>query len=404
MSNSPDEALSVSELTTVIKQTLEQAIPPVWVAGEICDLARPRSGHLYFTLKDAHSQIRAVMWRSAVQRLPFQLEDGQAVLALGGIEVYAPRGSYQLIIRRLQPQGVGSLQLAFEQLRAKLAAEGLFDAAAKRALPRFPLRVGFVTSPTGAAVRDFCEVAARRWRGIEIIVIPARVQGAGAAEEIIQGIRCAARIQPSLDVLVVGRGGGSMEDLWCFNDERLVRAVAECEIPTISAVGHEIDVTLCDLAADVRALTPTEAAERLLPASDDLLVQLQNLLCRLHRSAETRIHRSRDRVAGLESRPVVSRPFDFIFDHTRTVDEFDMRLRSLGEARMRLTAEKLRGLSLQLESLSPLATLNRGYSIVTHAETERVVCEAADAGRGDTLHIRTARANIEATVERCDAL
>ncbi len=249
---SDQSALSVSQLTAQIKGLVEQSFPGVWVAGEVSNFSRPQSGHCYFTLKDEKAQIRAVMWRGTATKLNFDMTDGLELVCHGRLDVYAPRGSYQLVVDQAHPQGVGSLELALRQLREKLAGEGLFDPARKRPLPKFPKRIGFVTSPTGAAIRDFLEVLRRRWTGVEVFVIPARVQGDGAAAEIAAGIRTANQISPSLDVLVVGRGGGSLEDLWAFNEEPVVRAVAASRLPTVTAVGHEIDVSLSDLAADIR--------------------------------------------------------------------------------------------------------------------------------------------------------
>ena len=269
------QTLTVAQLTAQIKNTLEGEFPSVWVVGEISNYSRPQSGHSYFTLKDDQAQIRAVMWRSAAAKLKFEVADGLDVVCHGHIDVYAPRGSYQLVIDELQPKGVGALELALRKLREKLAAEGLFDAARKRKLPAFPRRVAFVTSPTGAAIHDFLQVLRRRWRGVDVLVIPARVQGEGAAQEIVDGIRLANRVSPRPDVLIVGRGGGSLEDLWSFNEEPVVRAIAASKIPTVSAVGHEIDVTLADLAADVRALTPSEAAERIVPAAEEISARVR---------------------------------------------------------------------------------------------------------------------------------
>lgn len=257
--------LSVSELTEQLKELLEVAFPIVWVSGEISNFSRPQSGHCYFTLKDDRAQIRAVLWRGDASRVKFDLHDGLEVICQGGLDLYAPRGAYQLVIRQLQPKGMGALELALRRLREKLAAEGLFDPARKRPLPRFPRRIAIVTSPTGAAVRDFLEVLGRRWRGVDVLVVPARVQGDGAAQEVAQAIARVNRLAAPVDTLVVARGGGSLEDLWTFNEEVVVRAIHASRIPVISAVGHEIDVTLSDLVADVRALTPSEAAELIAP-------------------------------------------------------------------------------------------------------------------------------------------
>ena len=299
--------LSVTQLTMCIKQLVEGSLPQVWLEAEISDLSRPSSGHYYMTLKDKNCQIRAVMWRSAAQRLPFQLEDGQAIICCGGVEVYPPRGSYQIVINRVQPKGVGSLQLAFQQLHKRLAAEGLFDPERKRPLPRFPRRVGFVTSPSGAAVHDFVEAVQHRWPLLELLVIPAKVQGPGAAEDIVCGIELAAGIRPKLDLLIVGRGGGSLEDLWCFNDERVVRALAASPIPTITAVGHEVDVTLSDLAADARALTPTHAAEVGFPNAAEIVDRLAQSHSRMTNTLFTRLRYAQERLNRLSgSRTLVN--------------------------------------------------------------------------------------------------
>src|SRR5690348_15397886 len=270
-----DEILTVTQLSAQLKGVMEENFPSVWVAGEISNYSQPQSGHCYFTLKDDGAQLRAVMWRNTAARLKLALHDGIDVVCRGRLDLYPPRGSYQLVVDELQPKGMGALELALRQRREKLAAEGLFDRERKRRLPTFPRRIGVVTSPTGAAIRDFLQVMHRRWRGVDVLVFPARVQGDGAAEEIVAGIRAASKVQPKIDVLVVTRGGGSLEDLWCFNEEAVVRAIAASKVPTVSAVGHEIDVTLSDLAADVRALTPSEAAERIAPAAEEISARVR---------------------------------------------------------------------------------------------------------------------------------
>ncbi len=280
---STQRPLSVWELTSQIKDLLEAAFPTVWVAGEVSNFARPQSGHCYLTLKDDRAQLRAVMWRGVAIRIRFDLHDGLEVICRGHLDLYAARGSYQLVIEDVVPKGMGALELALRQLREKLAREGLFDRERKRPLPAFVRRIAVVTSPTGAAIRDFLQVLGRRWRGADVLVVPVRVQGEGAAAEIAAAIETVNRLPPEKgdilhlcaekqnvpffrpDCLVVTRGGGSMEDLWAFNEEAVVRAIAASRIPVISAVGHEIDVTLSDLAADVRALTPSEAAELVAP-------------------------------------------------------------------------------------------------------------------------------------------
>jgi exodeoxyribonuclease VII large subunit len=358
---------SVSQLTGLIKETLESTFPAVWVNGELSDISRPQSGHVYFTLKDANAQIRGVMWRSAASRLRFQLEDGMEVVCCGNLDVYPPRGSYQLVVRQIEPQGVGALQLALRQLQQRLAAEGLFDACHKKPLPRFPKRIALVTSPTGAAIRDFLEVLRRRWKSVDVLVIPVRVQGEGAADEIADGIRTANRLHPRPDVLVVGRGGGSVEDLWCFNEEPVVRAIFQSEIPVVSAVGHEIDVTLSDLAADVRALTPSEAAERVVPSADEIESRLRQLRQRMAASLRSRAAAARSRLESIEQRRVMRRPFDRLHDLARLLDELDARARQALSRHVRHARERLNWLAARTESVSPLAVLSRGYSITEHA-------------------------------------
>ena len=382
------QTLTVAQLTAQIKSSLEGEFPNVWVVGEISNCSRPQSGHAYFTLKDDQAQIRAVMWRSAAAKLKFELADGLDVVCHGHIDVYAPRGSYQLVIDELQPKGVGALELAFRKLREKLAAEGLFDPARKRKLPVFPRRVAFVTSPTGAAIHDFLQVLRRRWRGVDVLVIPARVQGDGAAQEIVAGIRLANRISPRLDVLIVGRGGGSLEDLWTFNEEPVVRAIAASKIPTVSAVGHEIDVTLADLAADVRALTPSEAAERIVPASEEISARVRSYQQRLRHAAHRRVMWLRARYDGVASQRPFRRPFDLIHDRSRKLDELSMH--ALAGMR-RLTREhesRLATMAGKIDSLSPLAVLARGYTITRDVRTGDVIRAASRLRVGQSIVTR----------------
>jgi exodeoxyribonuclease VII large subunit len=383
-----------------LKATLEESFPLVWVCGEVTDLARPRSGHLYFTLQDERAQLRAVMWRTAASRLGFDLSDGMEVICAGSLDLYPPRGTYQLVVNQVEPRGLGARQLALEQLRARLDAEGLFAAARKRRLPRFPRRVVFVTSPTGAAVRDFCEVLRRRWSGVEVIVIPARVQGEGAAAEIIAGMRAAHRLSPLPDVLVVGRGGGSIEDLWCFNDEGLVRAICASRMPVVSAVGHEIDVTLADLAADVRALTPSEAAERVVPAADELRELLCGLERRLANSLRSRAAAARSRMAVARNARALRRPLDMIHQRARRLDEDEQRLGRAIAQRLRQASLRLAGLRDRLASLSPLAVLARGYSLTERLDDGQLLVHAADVEPGTWIRTRLADGLLVSRVEQ----
>ncbi len=386
-------ALSVSQLTALLKGTVEESFHDLWVSGEITGVTHHRSGHIYFTLKDEASQIKGIIWRSTAQRLKFQLKDGLEVLCRGGVEVYALRGDYSLVCRQLEPRGLGALQLAFKQLQEKLAAAGLFDAARKRPLPKFPKRIAFVTSPTGAAIHDFLQVCNRRFRGTHILIIPARVQGEGSAAEIVRGIQIANRLAEPPDVLVVGRGGGSLEDLWSFNEEIVVRAIHASKIPVISAVGHEVDVTLADLVADVRALTPSEAAELAVPSAQELLAQLTVLQRQLTRGLYNRVSSARMHLQRLSSRPVLSKPLSRLRVLSRRLDDLDeAATRSLRRRQSRLR-EKLASLSARLETLSPLATLTRGYSVTTR-EDGSIVRDSSEIHEGTVLVTQVAKGKI----------
>ena len=391
--------LTVSELTALIQGVLESAFPAVWVSGELSDITRPQSGHIYFTLKDAGAQIRAVMWRSAASRLRFQLEDGQEVVCCGDVDVYPPRGSYQLVVREIEPRGLGMLQLALRQTQQRLAAEGLFDPSHKKPLPRFPRRIALVTSPTGAAVRDFLEVLRRRWRDVAVLIIPARVQGDGAAEDIVRGIQLAHQIRPRPDVLVVARGGGSLEDLWCFNEEKVVRAIFASQIPVVSAVGHEIDVTLSDLVADVRALTPTEAAQLVVPSAAEVAAMLHHLQVRLASSLRGRAAEARSRLESLQARRVLRAPWERIHELARRVDEMELRARHAIRGRQQSAGECLAGLAGRLESLSPLAVLARGYSITERACDWQPITDAAELAAGELLKTRFRKGETISRVE-----
>ncbi|MCA9198637.1 MAG: exodeoxyribonuclease VII large subunit [Planctomycetales bacterium] len=382
---SENETLSISELNLQIRNSLQQNFGAVWVTGEITDLSRPQSGHIYLSLKDSQSQIRAVLWRSTASRLPFDLHDGMQVVAQGSIDVYPPRGTYQLILKQVEPLGVGALQLALQKLQEKLAAEGLFDPSTKRRLPAVPRHIAVVSSPTGAAIRDFLQVLLRRWPQATVSVLPTRVQGEGAEQEIASAVVLAQQLQPRPDVLVVTRGGGSLEDLWCFNSEKVVRAVASCRIPTVSAIGHEIDVTLCDLAADVRALTPTEAAELISPDQAELRQALTQVRQRMEHLLRQQIRVHRLRLDHWAERPVLRDPLQIIRDRSRITDEWAIRL---NDAMADVLFEKKRAvdsLTQQLDSLSPLNVLRRGYSVSANVLDGTVVRSVEQMQMGDQM-------------------
>ncbi len=432
---------SVGELNAAIGAVLEAEFPDVWVAGEISGVKLPPSGHYYFTLKERESQLKCVAFRSAHRYWKFKPRDGLAVLARGRVEVYESRGDYQLQVELLEPQGLGALQLAFEQLKKKLAGEGLFAAERKRALPRFPRRIGIVTSPRGAAIGDMVQILTRRFPGLHIRLYPALVQGEGSVEEVCRGIDYFSRTRWA-DLVIAGRGGGSLEDLWTFNEEAVARAIAACSVPVISAVGHETDVTIADFVADLRAPTPSAAAELAVPLLDDLMERIaiartksaQGLRYRiamldrrlrqqgidralgvLHRRIGRNLQRVdeqefrlRERVkAAMEARDRTRRALE------ARVRRFDMRPRLAADRRrldtaMVSAAQRMQGLltarrrrmeqlAAKLSQLSPLKILERGYAIVSNASG--VVTDAAAAPPGSGIHVRLSRGELDAVVE-----
>lgn len=340
---------AVNEL---VRGVLARHIPrTLHVLGEVGNLSRPQSGHLYFSLKDAHSELRCVMWRSAASKLKFTPETGMEIIATGEIDVYTPRGTYQLLARKLEPRGVGALEVAFRQLRERLEREGLFDQRRKKPLPAVPRRVAVVTSPSGAAIRDVLQTLSRRFPALEVLVYPVRVQGDGAADEIARAIRQLNLHQHALggiDVMIVGRGGGSLEDLWAFNEEPVVRAIANSEIPIVSAVGHEVDVSISDLAADVRAATPTAAAELVAPRLDDLIERLAGQSRRAARAARHALDLSRGWLDTGLARGSVARPLARLRERGQLLDERQQRLRGSLAENLRTRQEHLSGAELAL--------------------------------------------------------
>ena len=394
-----EQVLSVSQFTAQLKGVVEHEFPSVWVAGEMSNFSRPQSGHCYFSLKDDAAQLRAVIWRGAASRLQFDLHDGLEVVCRGRLDVYPPRGSYQLVVDQLQPQGIGPLELAFRKLREKLDKEGLFAATRKQRLPSFPRRIGVVTSPTGAAIRDFLEVMRQRWRGVTVLIFPARVQGDGAATEITEAIRRANRLVPSLDVLVLCRGGGSLEDLWAFNEEKVVRAIAASRLPTVSAVGHEIDVTLADLVADVRALTPSDAALQVVPSARDVKELVGGLQARLYNGLSMQASALRSRLDAIASRPTFARPLDQIHQRSRQLDEQAARLQGGVKIALREQQSCLSALSGKLDSLSPLAVLGRGYSLTQDLTSGELLTAARQVHAGQKIVTRFAEGAAVSTIE-----
>jgi exodeoxyribonuclease VII large subunit len=345
--------LGVGELTRQLKGAVEARFRDVWVAGEVANLRRQASGHLYFSLKDAEAVIAAVIWASQARRMAFEPADGQEVVARGFVEIYAPHGKYQLIVQELEPRGAGARAVELQRIRERLAADGLLDPARKRRLPFLPRRVGVATSPTGAALRDFLRVLGARFPGLPVLVAPCRVQGEGAAAEVAAALRALPR--HGCDVVVVTRGGGSQEDLWAFNDERLARAIGACAVPVVSAVGHEVDVTVADLVADVRAATPTHAAQLVAPVKADLAARAAQLRARLGRAAAEALAHRRSALRAL--RAELSDPRRLLSQQRHRVDDLAHRAESAARARARRSRAALDAVRARLADREPRARL-----------------------------------------------
>jgi exodeoxyribonuclease VII large subunit len=400
------KVVSVAELTQQVKGMLEEGFSSVWVEGEIASLARPSSGHLYLTLKDAQAQLRAVIWRGVALRLRFEPRDGMEVIVRGRLGVYPPRGEYQLNIEELQPKGIGALELALRQLREKLFRLGYFDPLRKKRLPRFPQRVALVTSPSGAAVRDMLEILARRWPLVEVWVCPVRVQGEGAPQEIAAGLRFVNQVgrrrETPVDVIILGRGGGAAADLGAFNEEIVAQAIFESRLPIVSAVGHEIDVTIADLVADHRALTPSEAAERVVPDRAEILAGLTEVEARLRNALLGRLEMSGQRLRDLAERRAFRLPLEQVHELERRLDDWGDRLERALRQRLQLAQQRLEGVAGRLQTLSPLNVLSRGYSL-TRTETAQVVRSSEQVKVGDRLVTFVQKGRIVSRVEEADS-
>jgi exodeoxyribonuclease VII large subunit len=433
--------LTVSQLTEGIKDLLESNFDEVWVEGEISNLRRPPSGHVYFTLKDENSQIKAVIFKMQIRYARFDLEDGLHVLCWGRVGIYQKRGEYQLILDYVEPRGIGSLQLAFEQLKERLAEEGLFDEVRKRALPLLPTRIGIVTSPTGAVIRDVLHIVYRRFDNIAIVLYPVRVQGEGAAEEIARGITYLGE-EEGVDVIIAGRGGGSLEDLWAFNEEVVARAIVESPVPVISAVGHETDFTIADFVADVRAPTPSAAAELVVQNKRDILKMIEGIEEEMIREMVHILNRKREEVKSVGG---------MVKDPRRKMEEFRLRLdecwsrlgtavrRTWRENRERINrvshillsqdpsykitsfrdilrqknkgivtsistilSDKAKGWEREmarLEAMSPLAILQRGYSITRRLPDGKIIMDAQEVEVQDTVEVKLFKGHILCQVE-----
>ena len=441
--DSRPRALSVSELNHQARHLLESSFMQVWVEGELSSLSRPSSGHWYFSLKDRKCQVRCAMFRGFNQRIRTIPKEGDQIRIRGKVTLYENRGDFQIIVEHLEPAGLGELQQAFEELKRKLQAEGLFDAARKRPLPTTPRHIGVVTSPTGAAIHDILTVLARRCPAIPVTLYPTAVQGKAATADIVQAIE-RAQAHGVADVLIVGRGGGSLEDLWCFNEEAVVRALASCTIPTVSAVGHEVDVTIADFVADLRAPTPSAAAEKISPDQLDWLRQINerelrlgnaarralkrlttelehlgarlrdprrqlqekaqrmdDLELRLTQTMSQRLQQMRVRREHLEQRLTTHSPRRRLLDSQEALTRVSEHLGTAMSLQLARREEQLQHVAQTLNVVSPLATLGRGYAIVRDADGN-IVRDAGRLSPGDRISARTARGEISADVTRVD--
>jgi exodeoxyribonuclease VII large subunit len=391
---------SVSDLTRYLRRLLEgdEILQDVWVQGEISNLSRPSSGHMYFTLKDANASLRAVMWRGEAARMRLTLQDGMAVEAHGKIGVYEVGGQYQLYADLIQPVGEGALYQEFLRLKAMLEAEGLFDPERKRQPPVLPGRIGIVTSPTGAALRDMLNTLRRRYHLAEVILSPTPVQGAEAPAAIVSALEALNRLA-SLDVILLARGGGSIEDLWAFNDERVVRAVAASLTPIITGVGHETDFTLVDFAADLRAPTPTAAAELATPFTlADLTSGVDAYASRLQAVLTDRITGQRAELEGLNAQMRFYSPLRRIQSDRQQLDDLARRSLSASLHRLSMEQSRIKGIEKRLEALNPLAVLSRGYAVVTKSTDGQLISSVKQAGPGDELQVRVSDGEFDVSV------
>jgi exodeoxyribonuclease VII large subunit len=435
--------LTVTQLTAAIRDLFESSFGDVWVEGEISNCRVWNTGHMYFTLKDGSAQIKAVMFRSAVRYLRFKPEDGLHATVRGRLGVYEPKGEYQIVCEHLEPRGLGALQLAFDQLKTKLQTEGLFDQGRKRRLPALPRKIGIVTSLEGAAIRDIIKVIGRRHPNAHLVIRPARVQGEGAAADLTRAMRAIAKV-PGIDVVIIGRGGGSAEDLWAFNEEVLARAIAACPVPVVSAVGHEIDFTIADFVADLRAPTPSAAAEMVIAAKEECCARIDRLADRLRLAARAGLERRRARTHALVSRrglagwqarlAMKGRHTAELTHELRTaaslvvshlareqralrsrLDARDVR-RGVATLRSRLSAAdsrlatstvrlreranaRMTALVGRLESLSPLAVLSRGYAVCWNADRTRIIRDASTVAIGDGVRVKLHHGEIRCEVK-----
>ncbi len=391
------DVYSVGRLNREARLLLESGLGTIWVQGEVSNYSRPGSGHWYFSLKDRDAQLRCAMFRQRNVLAPFTPREGQLVMARGRVSLYEPRGDYQLLVEQLEDAGTGALQLAFEQLRARLSAEGLFAVERKRSLPAAPARVGVITSPTGAAIRDILRVLADRFPAALVLIYPVPVQGAAAAPAIAAALDLASE-RAECQVLILARGGGSLEDLWAFNDERVARALARCAIPVVAGIGHETDVTIADFAADVRAPTPTAAAQLVVPDRHVWLQRLAQLAARFGNAARRQLQEASARLRAQRERLQRAHPGARLAQHAQRVDELELRLQRAIRVWLRQLDSRVKLATQALNALNPLAPLERGFAMVSRSGSERPVRLASELRVDEDIEARFADGTVLARV------
>ena len=390
---------SVSEITNLLKKLIDQQpeFQNVWVQGEVSNYSRSGAGHVYFTLKENSHQISVAIFRSSASRLKFLPKDGEEVIVQGQLSLYSARGQYQIVGRNVEPVGIGALQRAYEELKQRLADEGLFDDIHKKRLPKFPQRIGVVTSPTGAAIQDILQQLRKRYPLAEVLLHPTLVQGDGAAHGIATALQ-AMNQRDDVDVLIVGRGGGSIEVLWAFNEERVARAIFDSRIPVVSAVGHETDVTIADWVADHRAPTPSAAVEHIVPDQAELFAQLNSFNAWLRTTIQNRLDGDKTRLQEFETRLAPERRRDTIRQFHQIVDNLDTACRNAVKRNLTDSESRLHTLAQRLDALSPLATLKRGYSISRKTDGE-VLTAAEQVSVGDKIEVQLSRGHLTCRIE-----
>ncbi|MGB2705259.1 MAG: exodeoxyribonuclease VII large subunit [Candidatus Omnitrophota bacterium] len=389
---------TVSEITRRIRAVLEDNFGTVWVEGEVSNFIKHQSGHMYFSIRDKESTLSSVLFRGVNLKLKFEIKNGMHVLCSGKISVYDKRGQYQLYVSKIEPRGAGALQIAFEQLKEKLRKEGLFDEARKRPIPYLPQRVGVITSPTGAAIRDILNIARRRFSNIEIILNPVRVQGDMAKDEIAGAIELFNTLG-NIDVIILSRGGGSLEDLWPFNEEIVARAIYGSKAPVISAVGHEVDYTISDFVSDFRAPTPSAAAEVLIPKKEDLITLLKGFSERMRNALFSKIDFLSEKINALGQRYVFKEPFNIVLQHEQELDDLMQEIALKGSYIVKFKTEILNTLVGRLDALSPLGVLNRGYSITMRKKDGKIVKDANVLKKNELIKTKLAKGEVISRVE-----